>query len=64
MRPASEMHYCCRMSDKRKAIHEISALNRAEKSDMYVAHPHVLRGQFSALCRVILGEREASKSVE
>lgn len=64
MRPAAEMHYCCRTSDKRKGIHEVSALKMAENSDLCVADTTVLRGQFSALCGVKLGEREESKGVE
>ena len=64
MRPAAEMHYCCRTSDKRKGIHEVSALKMAEQSDLCIADTTVLRGQFSALCGVTPGEREASKSVE
>ena len=58
------MHYCCRTSDKTKGINEVSALKMAEQSDLCIAHTTVLRGQFSALCGVILGEREASKSVK
>ena len=64
MRPAAEMHYCCRTSDKRKAIHEVSALKMVEQSDLCIAHTTVLRGQFITLCGVVLGEREASKNVE